>query len=147
MWHEQQFSWQQNFNGFSMWMMHACIYSNVICIFVMFCTEHELSCVRLNKRIFDRMYRSSSGNEISRTRMTTWINKRKANSNYDQYFIWREFCTVHVRVYVDCERELWHIFEQFIVHEYKGVHGRNIASKISSAKYRQQYIAKQYIAS
>ena len=41
-----------------------CIYSNVICIFVMFCTEHELSCVRLNKRIFDRMYQSSSGNEI-----------------------------------------------------------------------------------
>ena len=30
---------------------------------VMMCTEHELCCERLNKRIFGRMYRSSSSNE------------------------------------------------------------------------------------
>ena len=37
-------------------------------------TQHALSCVRLNKQIFDRMYWSLSGNEKC-TRMTKWIVK------------------------------------------------------------------------
>ena len=68
-----KYKWRIILNKEKTWMI---LQQRFICISIHVCTEHEFSCERMNERIFDRIYLSSSGNETYHAYdYITWIIK------------------------------------------------------------------------